>query len=52
MKLPVSQVEPPPNVFAENEITYVTGVGKLKNRLIILVDLQQGVHAWRVAQDW
>jgi purine-binding chemotaxis protein CheW len=41
MKLPVSQVEPPPHVFAENEITYVTGVGKLKNRLIILVDLQK-----------
>ena len=41
MKLPVSQVEPPPNVFAENEITYVTGVGKLNNRLIILVDLQK-----------
>jgi purine-binding chemotaxis protein CheW len=41
MKLPVSQVEPPPNVFTENEITYVTGVGKLNNRLIILVDLQK-----------
>ena len=41
MKLPVAQVEPPPNVFAENEITYVTGVGKLNNRLIILVDLQK-----------
>ena len=36
-----AQVEPPPNVFAENEITYVTGVGKLNNRLIILVDLQK-----------
>jgi chemotaxis signal transduction protein len=28
-------------VFTENEITYVTGVGKLNNRLIILVDLQK-----------
>ncbi len=39
MKLPEGDVEPPPNVFEEGELNYVTGVGKLSGRLIILVDL-------------
>ena len=32
------EIELPPAVFAEGESGYVTGVGKLKGRLIILVD--------------
>ncbi len=39
LKLPPSEVEDPPNVFKEGELNYVTGVGKLKGRLIILIDL-------------
>ena len=39
LKIPPSEIDAPPNVFAENEVHYVTGVGKLNGRLIILVDL-------------
>jgi purine-binding chemotaxis protein CheW len=39
LKLPPSDIDPPPNVFEEGEVNYVTGVGKLGGRLIIMVDL-------------
>ncbi len=39
IKIPPQQVDPPPNVFQEGELNYVTGVGKLNGRLIILIDL-------------
>ncbi len=39
LKLPPSEIEAPPNVFSEGELNYVTGVGKLGGRLVILVDL-------------
>ncbi len=39
LKLPPSDVDPPPNVFQEGELNYVTGVGKLGGRLVILVEL-------------
>jgi len=39
LKIPPADVEPPPNVFEEGEVNYVTGVGKLGGRLIIMVDL-------------
>jgi purine-binding chemotaxis protein CheW len=39
LKIPPADVDPPPNVFEEGELNYVTGVAKLGNRLIILVDL-------------
>ncbi|MGH9601741.1 MAG: chemotaxis protein CheW, partial [Terriglobales bacterium] len=38
VKVPPSEVEPPPSVF-DAELNYVTGVAKHKGRLIILVDL-------------
>lgn len=41
LKLPVEDVENPPRVFEEGDVNYVTGVGKLKGRLIILVDLNK-----------
>ncbi len=34
-------MENPPNVFEDGELNYVTGVGKLKGRLIILIDLNK-----------
>jgi purine-binding chemotaxis protein CheW len=39
VKIPPGDIEPPPNVFGETEVNYVTGVGKIGNKLIILVDL-------------
>ncbi|HEV3038999.1 MAG TPA: chemotaxis protein CheW [Candidatus Angelobacter sp.] len=39
LKIPPSEVDLPPNVFEEGELNYVTGVGKLPSRLIILIDL-------------
>jgi purine-binding chemotaxis protein CheW len=39
LKIPPSEIEPPPNVFSEQDLNYVTGVGKLGGRLIILLDL-------------
>jgi purine-binding chemotaxis protein CheW len=39
LKLPQSEIEAPPNVFEDGELNYVTGVGKLNNRLIILIDM-------------
>src|SRR6266404_9025816 len=46
LKMPAGDIEDPPNVFEEGELNYVTGVGKLKDRLIILIELtkilQQG----------
>jgi purine-binding chemotaxis protein CheW len=39
MKIPPSDIEAPHNVFQEGELNYITGVGKLKGRLVILLDL-------------
>src|SRR5262250_622568 len=41
LKIPPSEIEPPGTVFAEGESSYVTGVGKLKGRLIILLDINK-----------
>ena len=39
LKIPPDQIEAPPNVFGDTEVNYVTGVGKLGGRLVIMVDL-------------
>ncbi len=39
LKIPPSEIEAPGTVFAEGESSYVTGVGKLKGRLVILLDI-------------
>ena len=39
LKIPPSEIESPGSVFAEGESNFVTGVGKLKGRLIILLDI-------------
>ena len=44
LKIPRSEIEQPPNVFDEGGLNYVTGVGKLNGRLIILVDLTKILH--------
>jgi purine-binding chemotaxis protein CheW len=48
LKIPPSEIEPPGTVFAEGESTYVTGVGKLKGRLIILLDVSKLLHQQEV----
>ena len=39
MKIPETDVEAPPDVFEEGEVKYVTGVGKRKGKLVVLIDL-------------
>jgi purine-binding chemotaxis protein CheW len=39
LRVPASDIEPPPSIFEHGELNYVTGVAKAGGRLIILVDL-------------
>ena len=39
IRLSEAEIEAPPEVFEDGEVKYVTGVGKLNGRLVILVDL-------------
>ncbi len=39
MKVSSELIEPPPNIFEQGELNYVTGVGKLGGKLVILIDL-------------
>lgn len=41
LRMSSADIDNPPNVFEEGELNYVTGVGKLKDRLIILVELNK-----------
>ena len=41
IRLPESEIEAPPQAFEESEVKYVTGVGKLNGRLVILIDLSK-----------
>jgi purine-binding chemotaxis protein CheW len=41
LKIPESEVDLPPSLFEEDAMNYVTGVGKLKGRLVILIDLNK-----------
>jgi purine-binding chemotaxis protein CheW len=41
LRIPNADIEPPPSALQSSESSYVTGVGKLNNRLIILVDLKR-----------
>lgn len=39
IRLSESEIEAPPEIFEESDVKYVTGVGKLNGRLVILIDL-------------
>jgi purine-binding chemotaxis protein CheW len=39
MRIPPSKIEKPTDVFAEMQLAYVSGVGKLNGRVVILLDL-------------
>lgn len=41
VKLSASEIAPPSSVFIDGEVDYVTGVAKLGERLIILLDLSK-----------
>jgi purine-binding chemotaxis protein CheW len=41
LKISPSEIEAPHEVFQEGELNYITGVGKLKGRLVILIDLNK-----------
>jgi purine-binding chemotaxis protein CheW len=44
LRVPPSEIEDPRNVFREGELDYITGVGKLNGRLVILLDLKKIVR--------
>jgi purine-binding chemotaxis protein CheW len=44
LKISPSDIEAPGSVFADGESGYVTGVGKLSGRLIILLDISKLLH--------
>ena len=44
LKIPPSEIAAPGSVFADGESGYVTGVGKLQGRLIILLDIAKLLH--------
>ena len=39
LKLNSELIEPPPSIFEHGDLNYVTGVGKLNGKLVILIDL-------------
>jgi purine-binding chemotaxis protein CheW len=41
LKIAPSEIEAPHEVFQEGELNYITGVGKMKGRLVILLDLNK-----------
>lgn len=41
LRIPPAEIEAPHNVFQEGEMDYITGVGKLNGRLVILLDLNR-----------
>ena len=45
LRIPASTVEPPPPVVSGVEAEYIRGVGKLQDRLLILIDLDRLLSA-------
>jgi len=41
LKIPADAVEPPPAVFQEGGLNCVTGLGKVGNRLVVLLDMSK-----------
>ena len=41
LKIPAEDVEAPPGIFVEGGLNCVTGLGKYKNRLIVLLDINK-----------
>lgn len=45
LRIPSSTVEPPPSVVAGIDSEYISGVGKLNDRLLIMIDLDRLLSA-------
>jgi purine-binding chemotaxis protein CheW len=41
LKMANGDIEPPPELLQENDLSYVTGLGKRSGKLIILVDVEK-----------
>ena len=41
LRIPASTVEPPPSIMSGIESEYISGVGKLEDRLLIMLDLDK-----------
>ncbi len=41
LRIPGSVTEPPPSIIAGIKAEYITAIGKLENRLLILLDLER-----------
>jgi purine-binding chemotaxis protein CheW len=41
LRISPSEIDEPHNVFREGELNYITGIGKLNGRLVILLDLNR-----------
>jgi purine-binding chemotaxis protein CheW len=41
LKIAPGEIEPPPQLLQENDLSYVTGLGKRNGKLIILVDVEK-----------
>ena len=50
LRIPPSEIEEPHNVFKEGELNYITGVGKLNGRLVILLDLNRVLQRGELTQ--
>jgi purine-binding chemotaxis protein CheW len=45
LRIPRSVTEPPPSIVAGGQAEYITAVGKLEDRLLILLDLEKVLSA-------
>ncbi|MBC7344324.1 MAG: chemotaxis protein CheW [Clostridia bacterium] len=50
LRLPVSNIEPPPPVVTGVDVAYLRGVGKWEDRLIILLDLEKVLYEQEKAE--
>jgi purine-binding chemotaxis protein CheW len=44
LRIPKSVTEPPPSIVAGIQAEYITAIGKLEDRLLILLDLERILH--------
>lgn len=44
LKVADSEIDVPPHIYQNAEMNFVTGVGKLRGRLIIMIDLTKVLH--------
>ena len=41
IRLPANTIEPAPKIVSENQVDYIKGVGKLEDRLLMLLDIDK-----------